>query len=163
LDPTPSAGSLSVYEISNEEAIDFISMSKSVEKGIGTGTGSDIFPGNFLTPKKMAVCASREFVKLLTEYYNNAYETDIFIHSVDLESDKSIGVSSVINQYRRIRISDKVFGSTFSTRYENSSRILAKFSDSDGVTIYPDQVQFFFEHYIDYPEESTKHNLTYVR
>ncbi|CAG8735214.1 13641_t:CDS:2, partial [Ambispora leptoticha] len=140
LDPKPSAGSLSIYDISNNEMIDFISILRSIEEGIGTGTGSDLFSGTFLISKKINIYISQEFVKLLNEYYNNVYETNIFVHSVDLASDSS----------------------TFSKRYENSSRILAKFSDSNDVTIYSDQIQFFFEHSIDYPEASTKHNLVYI-
>ena len=47
-----SSGSLGDYEISNEDAINFLSMSKSVKEEIGTGTGADTFPGIFFIPKK---------------------------------------------------------------------------------------------------------------
>ena len=163
LAPKKSSSSLGDYEMSNEDVINFLSMSKSVEEGIGTGTGADSFPGIFLIPKKMNAYISRDFMELLVEYYNNAYDTNIFVLPEDLDLDGSIGIYSIINQYGRIRISDEVFGSTFSKRYESSSRILAKFADEDGVNTYPGQVQFFFEHYLDYPEESTKHSLAYVR
>ncbi|CAG8609507.1 11224_t:CDS:2, partial [Ambispora leptoticha] len=139
LDPKPLVGSLSIYDISNNEIIDFISILRSIEEGIDTGTESDSFPGTFLITKKMNTYVFHKFVKLLTEYYNNIYKTNIFIHSVDLASDRSIAVSPIINQYGRIQISAKVFGSTFSKRHENSLRILAKFSDSNNVTTYPDQ------------------------
>ena len=79
-------------------------------------------------------------MELLVEYYNNAYDTNIFVLPEDLDLDGSIGISSIINQYGRIRISDEVFGSTFSKRYENSSRILAKFANEDRVNTYPGQV-----------------------
>ncbi|CAG8600526.1 6116_t:CDS:2, partial [Scutellospora calospora] len=74
---------------------------------------------------------------------------------VDLKLDGLIGISLIINQYRRVRISDEVFRSTFSKQHKNSSRILTKFAEDEDIITYSDQVQYFFEHYVDYSEEST--------
>ena len=88
----------------------------------------------------MNIYISRDFIELLVEYYNNAYDTNIFVLPEDLDLDRSIGISSIINQYGRIQISDEVFSSTFSKKYKNSSRILAKFAEEDEVNTYPGQV-----------------------
>ncbi|CAG8552530.1 6393_t:CDS:2, partial [Scutellospora calospora] len=93
-----SSRNLGNYEISNEDTINFIFMSSSVEE-----------------------------------------EMNIFILPEDLELDGSIGISPIINQYGRVRISNKVFRSTFSKRHENSSRILAKFAENRDVITYSDQ------------------------
>ncbi|RIB24971.1 hypothetical protein C2G38_2068718 [Gigaspora rosea] len=93
----------------------------------------------------MKAYISRNFMKLLVEYYNNAYDTNIFVLPEDLNLD-----------------GDEVFSSTISKKYENSSRIFAKFANEDEVNMYSGQVQFFFEHYLNYLEESTKHSLAYV-
>ncbi|CAG8540945.1 9313_t:CDS:10, partial [Scutellospora calospora] len=98
LAPRQSFRSLGDYEISNEDAINFISMSRSVEEGM-----------------------------------------NIFILPEDLELDGLIGISPIINQYGRVRISDEVFRSTFSKWHKNSSRILVKFAEDRDVIIYLSQ------------------------
>ncbi|CAG8613751.1 11006_t:CDS:2, partial [Scutellospora calospora] len=50
-----SSRSLSNYEISNEDTINFISMSRLVEEGVGTSTGSDSLLRIFLTLKRMNI------------------------------------------------------------------------------------------------------------
>ncbi|CAG8570073.1 7325_t:CDS:2, partial [Scutellospora calospora] len=66
-------------------------------------------------------------------------DTNIFILSENLKLDGSIDISLIINQYRRVRISDEVFRSTFSKWHKNSSRILAKFAEDGDVITYSDE------------------------
>ncbi|CAG8744866.1 15904_t:CDS:1, partial [Cetraspora pellucida] len=82
-----SSRSLGDYEISNKDAINFITMSRSIKKEVCTGTESDSLPETFFAPKRMNAYVSRDFMKLLIKYYNNAYETDIFVLPEDLELD----------------------------------------------------------------------------
>ncbi|CAG8582785.1 6159_t:CDS:2 [Cetraspora pellucida] len=60
-------------------------MSKLVKEEVGTDTGSDSFLRIFLIPKRMNAYIFYDFMKLLTNYYNNVYETDIFVLLKDLE------------------------------------------------------------------------------
>ena len=51
-----------------------------------------------------------------------------------------------------------------SSRYVNSSHVLAKFVMNDNsVNCYPEQVQYYFTHIVDLPEGSYKHYLAFIR
>ena len=88
-------------------------MSKNVTEK--AGTGSEPFLGIFMKPMKKDVDLPTEVLELLVEYYCNAYEyafaTILNIHT---SSEDSIVILSKVNQFSRLRIGVKIFGSTHS-------------------------------------------------
>ena len=59
-----------------------------------------------------------------------------------------------MNQFGRCWIGSKIFGSSILIRHAKSSYILAKFNTKDGtVNCYPGQVQYYFTHTVDLPND----------
>jgi hypothetical protein len=120
-----------------------------------------------LTPKNNRVSVPDAIYELLVKYYNDTYDWD-FVSIAELASNvnsqQSIVVLPNVYQFGRIRIATEIVGSTFAPRYRRSSNILAKFINDDETTdIYPDQVQFYFEHTIQLPTGTTTHRLAFVK
>jgi hypothetical protein len=141
---------------------EFLSMSKNVKEKAGIGT--EPFSGSLLKPKK-EVSLPQDILRLLVDYYDNAYDRSFAtlsdIHNASLGT---IAVLPKANQFGRLRIGAEVIGSKCS-RYIRSSNVLSQFIlDDDNTTdTYPGQVQFFFEHTIHLPEGPKNHYLAFVR
>ncbi len=72
--------------------------------------GSKAFSGKMLTPKKNQISLSDNIHQILTEYYNNAYESKFItiIESVSASLSDFI-VTNMVNQFGHIRISAEIF------------------------------------------------------
>src|ERR1044072_2727255 len=118
-----------------------------------------------MRPIKKDVDLPTEVLEILVEYYCNAYEyTYATISNIHIAMEQSIVILSKANQFSRLRVGAKVFGSTHLPRYIKSANVLSQFVIDDNTTdIYPDQVQFFFEHTIQLPEGSATHSLAFVK
>src|SRR5437868_9615175 len=80
-----------------------------------------------------------------------------YIHT---SSEDSIVILSKVNQFSRLRVGAKIFGSTHLPRYIKSANVLSQFVIDDNTTdIYPRQVQFFFEHTIQLPVGPATHSI----
>ncbi|RHZ89046.1 hypothetical protein Glove_19g345 [Diversispora epigaea] len=97
------------------------------------------FPGEMLKPFSENIPLSADgILDLMIAYYNDTYENLKFWKPFETDSLNSIIISLKINKYCRCRIGSKIFGSTFSSRYQKSSYILAKFAfEDDNIDIYP--------------------------
>ena len=110
-----------------------------------------------------------DIYKLLVEYYNAAYDNLNFVSIAEASqnlgrSDCRVIVWPQINQFGRIQIGAKIFGTVNALQYLRNSFILAKFIQSNSsVKIYSRQVQFFFEHEVNILKERKTHRLAYVR
>ena len=95
-----------------------------------TITGSELLPGEMLTPRKDKVSLPDDIYDLLVQYYNIAYDLE-FVTITEAASSRLMSNFIVIlpkvNQFGRIRIGAEVFGSTIAPRYIKNSYILAKF------------------------------------
>jgi hypothetical protein len=143
--PRKTVGSLAALdELSGEEYLNYIRLS-NIEKESATGT--EIFPGNMMSPTKKIILKNN-ILEILVAFYNNSYEEN-FIPLSQLKNPENnkIIVSPHIFQYGRLRIGGDIYGSVEAARYIKSSYILAKFVQNDGsIDTYPGQVQFYFEH-----------------
>jgi hypothetical protein len=163
IEPKKATGSLGVHnEVDYRE---FLSMSRNVETKAGTGT--EAFPGEFLSPKKMNSKLSDEVLDLLIQYYRNAYGKDfvalsnINVHNV---SSDFIPVLPNANLYGRLQLGSEVFGSAYSKRHISSAKILSQFvTNNNDKNTYPGIVQFYFEHTVDFKSGPEKHSLAFVR
>src|SRR5260363_231637 len=154
------SGSLSIYNGNDYQ--EFLSMSVNVEDN--SGTGSKPFPGELLGPKKECVTLSKDLCALLVDYYNNAYNYNFIFLTDILEHPDTIATLPGITIYRRIKIGDEIFGSTYSKKHTKSAKILAKFVLDDNTTdIYPGLIQYYFENIINLLEGPKKHVLAYVQ
>src|SRR6266516_3479977 len=139
-------------------------MSKNVkDKG---GIRSELFLGAFMKPMKKNVNLPSEVLPLLVEFYCNAYRQSFTsLSNIHTASNDLIAVLPKVNQFGRLRIGAKVFGSTYSLRHIKSANILSQFvlNDDNTTDIYPDQVQFFFEHTIQLSDGPVTHSLAFVR
>ena len=72
--------------------------------------GSEAFFGKMLTLKKIRVSLPDNIHQILTEYYNNAYESKFItiIESVSASLSDFI-VTNMVNQFGHIRISAEIF------------------------------------------------------
>src|SRR5436309_112060 len=160
-----SIGSLVTYEdFELMKYSEFLSMSKNVTEKVGTG--SEPFPGTFMKPMKKDVDLPTEVLELLMEYYRNAYEYAFAtVSNIHTSSEDSIVILSKVNQFSRLRVGAKVFGSTHLPRYHiKLANILSQFVIDDNTTdIYSRQVQFFFEHTIQLLEGPVTHLLAFVK
>ena len=97
---------------------------------------------------------SKELLTLLIKYYKNAYNYNfISLANVYIDSLKAILVLPTVTIYRRIKISDEVFGSTYSKRYKKSAKILTKFILDNNITdIYLGVIQYYFKYQIQLSE-----------
>src|SRR6266511_482081 len=139
--------------------LELLSMSKNVTEK--AGTGSELFPGTFMKPMKKDVDLPTKVLKLLVEYYCNAYEYAFaIISNIHTSSEDSIIILSKVNQFSRLRVGAEVFGLIHLPRYIKSANVLSQFVIDDNTTdIYPEQVQFFFEHMIQLLEGPATHSL----
>src|SRR5207245_3495532 len=135
---------------------EFLSMSKNVTEK--AGTESEPFLNTFMKPMKKDVDLPTEVLELLVEYYCNAYEYAFTtVSNIHTSSEDSIVILSKVNQFSRLKVRAKVFGSTHSPRYIKSANVLSQFVIDDNTTdIYPRQVQFFFEHMIKMMKSTAK-------
>jgi hypothetical protein len=159
----PSVGSLSdTDEFSTEEMYRFLLNTQNIQDSVTTG--SERFPGELLPPKRKNSIIPSEMVDLLVQFYKATYESLNF-RKIFTGTQDSIIVLNRAHQYGRCRIGSELFGSDMSSRNVNSSFVLAQFENQDGsVDLYPGQVQYFFEHYVDLPSRGlVEHKLAYIR
>jgi hypothetical protein len=135
-----------------------------------TITGAEPFPGMMMHPKKINVSLPDNIYTLLVNYYNVAYGEDLDFLSIAeasrnlVRSARRIVTQPRINQFGRIRIGAKIFGSAIAPRFLKNSFILAKFVQENGsIEIYPGQVQYFFEHEVKLPDRRVSHNLAFIK
>src|SRR5438477_13012559 len=101
---------------------------------------------------------------ILVEYYKALYELMNFRKLFTADLDNSITVQGRINQYGRYRIGSEIFGSAMFSRHIKSSFVLIQFVNQDGsVKMYSGQVQYFFTHYLNLPNRTVEHKLSYIR
>ncbi|CAG8448083.1 5495_t:CDS:2 [Gigaspora rosea] len=94
-------GSLSMHNGNNYQ--EFLSMSVNVEKK--SGTGSEPFLGELLSPKEDRRNLPNKLLALLTQYYNNAYNYRfIALLKIHTASSSSILVLLNLTIYGRVRI-----------------------------------------------------------
>jgi hypothetical protein len=127
-----------------------------------TITGTEPFPGEMMSPKRMNVALPDDIYDILVEYYNDAYDFE-FVTIAKAATERSgdrIVVRPQVNQFGRIRVGSEIFGSVNASRYLRSSFIRAKFvQENDSIEVFPGQVRYYFEH-----EVNRKiHRLAYVR
>jgi hypothetical protein len=170
----PSTGSLAAYDgFEFEELHRFLDICNLNTNN--TITGSESFPGEMLPPNKSEVMLPHDIYKLLVDYYNVAYEMKFvsvagFVESETFkmrsDSDRPIVVLPDVDQFGRLRIGAKIFGSTLAPRFCRNAYILAKFVQENGIVeTFPGQVQFYFDHNINLSDGSgTKtHHLAFVK
>ena len=80
----PTIGSLAVYDnFQGDELHQFMLIyNLEVEK---TVTGKEPFPGEMMTPRKLAVDLPNDVYDLLVDYYNNAYDLE-FVTIASIEN-----------------------------------------------------------------------------
>jgi hypothetical protein len=163
LENRPVVGSLSENDqFSSDEMERFWLNSRNIKES--TITGSEAFPGEMLNPTSNNVVLSRSMLDLLVNYYIDTYEMYNFKKPFGEGPEDSIVIRVIMNQFGRCRIGSEVFGSSMSSRHVKSSFILANFiTDNGQVDRYPGQVQFYFNHIVDFPDGQIEHNLAYVR
>ncbi|GBB93557.1 hypothetical protein RclHR1_21980001 [Rhizophagus clarus] len=80
--------------------------------------GTEAIPGQFLKPSYLRVVILLELREFLCEWYQILYEK---------EKDEILGFMDLqINQYARLQIGAKIFGSMILARHEKNLTILAK-------------------------------------
>ena len=105
-----------------------------------------------------------EILDWIVEYYNATYKMHNFWKPFEEETDDSIIIHVSINKFERCQIGSEIFSSEMSYWHNTNSYILPKFiTNADKVNCYSGQIQYFFKHTIDLPEEDFEHNLTYIR
>ena len=99
----------------------------------------------------------------MVKYYNATYEMHNFQKSFEEGTDDSIIICVSINKFERCQIGSEIFSSEMSYWHNTNSYILAKFiMNADEIDCYSGQIQYFFKHTINLPEEDFEHNLAYV-
>ena len=130
-------------------------------------TESEWFPDKLLLPKRENSIILSKIVNFLVEFYEVTYESLNFrkLFAETQDDSASIIVPNRAHQYGRCRIGSEYFGSDMSSRYVNSSFVLALFENQDGsFNLYPEQVQYFFKHSINLPSRGlVEHKLAYIR
>ena len=97
--------------------------------------GTEHFPGELLKPMKKDVNLPPEVLTLLVNYYYNIYGYSfIILLNIHNSSTESIVVLPKVNQFERLRLRAKIFGSTFSKWYIKSANVLAQFILDDNTT-----------------------------
>jgi hypothetical protein len=95
--------------------------------------------------------------RFLCEWYSILYEK---------EQKEILGfMDLVIDQHTRLQIGAEIFGSMISSHHEKNTTILAKwkaFSD-ESIDIYPEEVQYYFEHTLRLSEGPRTHLLAYIK
>ncbi|GBB89908.1 hypothetical protein RclHR1_16760004 [Rhizophagus clarus] len=164
LDTRFSVGSISeTDEFTSDEMARYLLYSQNIKEFLISGyeAFSEEMPG----PSSEKVLMSSEMLDLMIEYYNATYSTYNFQKLFGEDPEDSIIISIKMNQFERCRIGSKIFSSKMSSRHIKSSFVIAKFiTDDDIVDSYPDQVQYFFKHTINLPNnEPTEHFLAYIQ
>ncbi|GES73103.1 hypothetical protein GLOIN_2v1775288 [Rhizophagus clarus] len=137
LDTRPSVGSISETDkFTSGEMIQYLLYSQNIKESLISGY--EAFSGEMLGPSSEKVVMSRP--------------------------EDSIAISVRMNQFRRYRIGSKIFSSKMSSRHIRSSFVITKFiTDDDIVDSYPSQVQYFFKHMINLPNNKLiEHFLAYI-
>ncbi|GBB96847.1 hypothetical protein RclHR1_02850018 [Rhizophagus clarus] len=118
-----------------------------------------------LGPSSEKVPISSEMLDLMVKYYNATYPTYNFQKPFGEGPEDSIIISVKMNQFRRCRIGSEIFSSKMSSRHIKNLFVIAKFvMDDNIVDSYPGQVQYFFKHTINLPNnEPTEHFLAYIQ
>ena len=155
LAPKKLVGSLAVTNnFDYEELLHFISLRDNISNKI---YGTENLPGCMLAPSHKNVKIPSNLYQLLCEWYAILYE----------KSKKKIlkYMNVRMNQYARLIIDSEIFGSKIGGRHANNSLIQAKWKafGDDSSDIYPGEVQYYFEHILNFPDGSKKHQLAYVR
>jgi len=127
-----------------------------------TIVGSEPFPGEMLAPCENCVALPDNIYKILTDYYNNAYELQFVTIAESLTGSRdSVVVPNMVNQFGHVRILTEIFGSTMALRYLKNANVLAKFiQDNETTDLFPGQVQYYFEHIMD---ELKTHRLAFIK
>ena len=127
-------------------------------------TESEAFSGEMLKLSSEDILMTSEMLDWIVKYYNATYEMHNFQKSFEEETDDSIIICVSINKFGRYQIGSKIFNSEMSYWHNTNSYILVKFiTNADKVDCYSSQIQYFFKHTINLPEENFKHNLAYVQ
>ncbi|CAB5190924.1 unnamed protein product [Rhizophagus irregularis] len=172
IEPRQTTGSLAAYDdLRSEKLVQFKRIFCSELED--TITGSEIYPGNLLSPIKNRVDLPDNLYEQLITYYNEVYgeKMDVEFGSISnlisrgLQNDSYVVVQPIINQCGRIRVAAEIFGSALAPRYKKNSYILAKFTqDNESIELYPGMVQFYFEHVLRLPTIGERtHKLAYVK
>ena len=155
LAPKKSVGSLAVTNsFDNEELQHFITLRDDIINKI---YGTENLPRCMLIPSYIKVKMSSSLYQLLCEWYAILYEKnkENILEYMDLRMD----------QHARLIIGNEIFGSKIGGRYANNSIIQAKWKafGDDSSDIYPGEVQYYFKHTLNLPNEPKTHLLAYVR
>src|SRR5688572_9258449 len=103
-------------------------------------------------------------LSLIVDYYNATYEIYNFRKPADDICQDLITIRVKMDKYGRCHIGSEVFSSAISLRHKKSSYVLTKFITNNGGTdCYPEQVQYFFTHIVDFPGSPSVHFLAYIR
>ena len=117
-----------------------------------------------LKPTSEDVILTQSMLSLLVEYYIAMYELYNFKMPFGEGPDDLIVIRVTTNHFGRCRIGSEIFGSAMSFRHVKSSFIIAKFITADGqIDQYLGQIQYFFNHTVDFPDKTAEYNLEYVR
>ena len=164
LDTRPSVGSVSESdEFTSEEMERFLLYSQNIKES--PICGCETFPGEMLGPSSENVLMSDEMLNVMVEYYKATYINYNFRRPFGEGPDDSIIIRVKMSQFGRCRIGSETFGSKMSSRHVKSSFVLAKFiTEDDDIDCYPGQIQYFFKHTVDLPNNGlTEHFLAYIR
>jgi hypothetical protein len=164
IQPRPTSGSLAAYD--NFNYTELYQFRKVFFQEVDdTIVGSEPLPGEMLTPCKNCVALPDDIYKILTDYYNDAYELQFVTITESLTGSRdSIVVPNMVNQFGRVRISTEIFGSAMARRYLKNANILAKFiQDNETTDLFPGQVQYYFEHTIRILGELKTHRLAFIK
>ncbi|POG69648.1 hypothetical protein GLOIN_2v1776801 [Rhizophagus irregularis DAOM 181602=DAOM 197198] len=150
IEPRQTTGSLAAYDdLRSKKLVQLkrIFCSKLEDKI----TGSEIYPGNLLSPIKNRVDLPDNLYEQLITYYNEVYG-----EKMDVE------FGSMSNLISRGLQNDS---SALAPRYKKNSYILAKFTqDNESIELYPGMVQFYFKHVLRLPTIGERtHKLAYVK
>ena len=147
IQPRPTSGSLAAYD--NFNYAELYQFRKVFFQEVDdTIVGSEPFPGEMLTPCESRVALPDDIYKILTDYYNNAYELQFVTITESIStggSRDSIVVPNMVNQFGRVRILTEIFGSAMARRYLKNANVLAKFiQDNETTDLLLRQVQYYF-------------------
>jgi hypothetical protein len=151
--PKKAVGSLA-FTAEKEKLHHFLSMRHNTST-FSKIYGTEKLPDQMLNPSHFIM--PLELRRFLCEWYSILYEK---------EQKEILGfMDLVIDQHARLQIGAEIFGSMISGRHEKNTTILAKwkaFSD-ESIDIYPEEVQYYFEHTLRLPERPRTHLLAYIK
>ncbi|CAG8637774.1 2242_t:CDS:2 [Funneliformis mosseae] len=128
------------------------------------GIDSKSFSDTFLNPKNTNINLLKEILDLLVEYYCNAYDRDFAtLSDIHITSPNAIPVLLRVNIYGQLQFDSEVFRSLYSKRHVKSAKILFQFLHNNTKDLYPEIVQFYFEHIMHLSEGSKKYLLVFVK